>query len=629
MKTELSLFFVGIAIVCLTVSVAAVGFEFPRGEIPLVEPDYEADNQDAPQVAFDLFGNAHAVWEDDRLTGNFHMYGCSVLADGTISASYPGYTGLGVNSYLYPYIFKADSSTYMYGFTIDTTGTSFSLENVRIDPATLPGAPITTDLSNNPYFGPTSIEYFDMVQGQDYVFYVYKTLTSDSLFLGGYQESGEEWVTLNQELTAPANYRYIHPRLAMDDAGYIYIAYDREFYDPTPSGWSLMARRSVNPLDIASFYNERYIMGSFASGYRPVLAVTGAAPSNLKVAVAYFHDDIDAEVFCTMEENGDWVGGGTWAGPDPGVVLNSYTNPGLNVAGPEAAYDSDKNLYVVWTDDRMGYTEFYGNYSLDGGVTFESSDFRFAPGLQDITGEFSLDTGPNPGDIALAYIRDLGSVSIPCMLYSGAALYDSCDQDPGSSGQWSSWGGIFVDNSNYVSPPASYQFVPSKGMLMRDFGATEYLGRLTLQLYDSNSSAEDFWIGVSNNNEKGVIRMLGVKNNVSSYCYSLDGGVTWQPFGGVRSAGWHEIVIEVMDTGTLLSIETSPGSVVSVGDGTLTSFTTIETQGGGTAGSFNIDNVRLETILPEGSAPLETPSMSLFGLLATLMVIGGYLILRR
>jgi len=77
-----------------------------------------------------------------------------------------------------------------------------------------------------------------------------------------------------------------------------------------------------------------------------------------------------------------------------------------------------------------------------------------------------------------------------------------------------------------------------------------------------------------------------------------------------------------------LSIETTPGTYVSTLDGTLTSFTTVEMQGGGTGGAYNIDDVRLETFAPEG-APLETPSMSLFGLLGTLACIGGFLLRNR
>nr|HPQ40172.1 hypothetical protein [bacterium] len=445
--------------ICMTSAAFAVGFDFPRGEIPLVEPGFTAFNQDEPQVAFDMDGNAHAVWEDDRSTATFHMFGRSVLSDGGLTPSYRVYQGPEPETHLFPFVFKSDvSSNEMYGFTIDITSSPNILYAAEYDLTTLPSPPAMTDLSGNTLFNPVGVDYFDMIEGMGYVFYVYKENGVDHLYVGGFEQSSNSWMAINQEVTAPMNYRFENPRLAMDDAGYIYLAYDRMQTLPPP-GWSLMVRRSVNPLDVGGgFYGERYIEGSFAMTYNPVLAVTGSAPSDLRVAVAYFNDDfVNATVGCTMEMNGDWVGAGTWSGT-PVQTLNSFTSTGLNVSGPEMAYDADKNLYVVWTDSRLAYMEFFGNYSLDGGSTFQTSDIRIAAGLQDVVGNFSMATGPNPGDIALAYIRDTGFGNYPNMLYSGAALFDSCDQDPAGTGKWNSWAGITVDSSIYWSDPASYRF---------------------------------------------------------------------------------------------------------------------------------------------------------------------------
>ncbi|MBN1296715.1 hypothetical protein JXA80_08030 [bacterium] len=619
-------------VICLFLSDAAdaAGFNFPRGELCLVEVPYQDDYHANPHVAFDVFGNAHAVWEDDRYSSVIHMVGCSALVSGGQTDSYFCYGGLETETHLLPFVFKrALSANHMYGFTINSSITPHSLETVVYDLSYLPGSPDMTDLPSNPGFDATSIEDFDMIGGGGYIVYAYKMASVDHLFLGLFDESSKTWVVNHLQVTAPANYRFRHVRLGMDAAGYIYLVYDKEMYGGTPS-YSLIARRSSNPFDVTSpLLNERYINGSPSDMLFPDIAVSGAYPSDLKVSIAYIVHQVGTskEIFCTTENNMDWTMS-TWGGNSI-PALNSNTSESLTFERPAVAIDAADSVYVVWTDNQLGYQEFFGNISSNGGTTFGSSDQQIAAGISEIVGAFDLTMGPNPGDIALAYIRTNGTNSVPCLLYSSASFFDFCDGSP--SMYWTSAANVSVYSSLFYSAPACYRLGGAKGTLLKDYGSVEYQGRISMQFYDSGSilPEDDFYAGVSSSNEKGVIRMLGVRNETTptSYSYSMDGGVTWQSLGGIRSVGWHEIVFTIDDFGLLMTIEVSPGSVVGTAD-SLTKFTTLEIAGGTDTSPYFIDDVRIEAFQSD-IGPVTTPAVSGLGILATLAGIGGLIHRRR
>jgi len=610
--------------------VHAVGFDFPRGEITLVESADESYSQMSPQVDFDFNGNAHVVWEDDRDFATYHMYGGSVLTSGEVISSYRCFDS-NDDPHSIPYIFKNDAgATQMFGFTVNTRSTMYEMESVEYDLTTLPEVPGMVNLPTNVAFGAMGMEYFDMAAGSGNVYYVYKQSGDDNLYIGQFDQSIDNWVLDGMEVTAPMDYRFINPGLTVGVDGHVYLIYDKEFYNGTPS-FSVVARRTVTQNYITDgFGPERYVAGSPNSAMRPAIAVTGSTSGvDLKVAVTYIEYDpgVSQQIKCSMEDMGEWTMS-TWGG-DYSMALNGDITDTLLIMGPEIEYDADKNLYIVWTDDRLGYMEFFGNISEDAGQNFWSSDERFAPGISNIIGDFSMATGPNGQDLALAYIRYNGTYDVPMMLYSGATFFDNCDMDPALTGIWNQYTGVTVDYDLSYSYPGSYQFVNGsmKGTLLHEF-SQEMQGRVNLQFYDTLSLTENFYVGLENANEKGVIRMLGVRNDTTqNYQYSTNGGVSWNDTGLPRTLGWHAIEFEVGDSGLIMTVE-SNGTSFSTGDATMTAFTTLQMEGGSASSPYNVDDIRMEAFPLNESEPRPIPTTTVFGLILLLGMV-GVLIRRR
>ncbi len=423
----------------------------------------------------------------------------------------------------------------------------------------------------------------------------------------------------------------------MDEDGFLYLAYD--VFDTLNTTSFARIRRSQNTYSTDAWHLERQIeLFSGSGAFRPRVAATGSFVSGtLKVAVAYHRLDIpDPQIIGNMEQNGDWTATvpTPFAGTGPYNISNVLA-PGNSIEGPDIAYDAGDGLYVVWSDDRDAIFKIYGNASYDGGVTMNSAnEVQIGVGVQGIYGKPSLATGNAPGDIAVAYAKNDGMYTNPYLLVNRATFFDSCDIPPSATGYWTNSSGISVDYSRWFSDPASYKMEMSKnrGTLLRDFGTEEMQGSVMLQFYDSMPvypPGEDFYVALKNDNVRGVIRMLGVKNDIpGSYAYSTD-GVTWQDTGVPRSVGWHQIQMLVNDSGITMSIEYSPGNTYTTPlDPLFTSFTGVELEGGGSGGTYNVDDIRVEAY-PLSLEPPVIPAVSVTGLMLCLLGIGGALLRRR
>lgn len=617
---------VWVMVCCLLIcgAASASNFDFPRGEICLVEPEFESYLQDRPHVTFDYDGNVHAVYEDSRASSTPHMFCRSFTADGKITPSYRGYNGTDTDPHMYPFVFPSGFETdKLFAFIANTLSTTYDLETAEIDLSTLPASPGVSDLSTNITFGAMGLELIDMATGGSKSYFVYKQSGDDNLQVGMFDQSVGLWGS-NYQVTAPADHSLENARIAVDAADFIYLVYDKEYYGGTPS-YSIMVRRSVSAGDLSGgFQTERNVAGSSERHMYPRLAVNGSSGGNdLKVAIAYneFQTGVSQQIKCSVEDMGDFTS--VWSGDFTGA-LNSDLTDTLVINGPEIEIDSTGNMiYVVWHDDRMGYTEFYGNYSDDGGATFQAADDRFASGISNIIGPFSMAGGPQSGDLALAYIRFNGSHNVPMTMFTSASYFDSCDIDPAIAGFWDQYPGVSVDTFNFFSEPASYQLATGKGTLLHQY-PTEMRGQVTLQFYDDPSIVtEDFYVGLENANEKGVIRMLGVRNDTtqSNYSYSMDSGVTWQDTGLLRSPGWHQVTFLVDESGMTMGMQSGPDSF-SVNDITMTAFTTISISGGSTSNPYNVDDIRIEAYEYGLNPTTDVPSMSLIGLLIALSGMG-------
>jgi len=606
-------------------AIGVLAFQFTRPPILLVDDALYPVEQLQTDVTFDSAGRVHVVYHDNREYGTQHIYATTLSYDNVLTNSYLAYAGTLTHDHIWPFVFSSDffpQRIYVGGVntsqTMDECVLGYYETNDLPPTVTFDGVSSTLSTSN--------IEKFDMIGGEGYIFYVYNE--AGRLYLNKYSEDLDEWGSMETVIESGSPERnYSAPSLAMDDGGYVYVVYSE--YDISGPSTYVRARRSSIPLDIVNFDPEREVdYDPDAAAFDPVIAATGAfAMSDLKVAVAYLYSGLTTlNVRGKMEPNGDWgaptptpMAAGTYDISSPlSVSQQMYT--------PDIVYDVENNLYVVWSDDREGIFKLYGNASYDGGVSMLSSnEVEIHGGIAGLYGGPKIAVGDRPGDMAVSYSLHNGVNISPYLLVSRASFFDSCDQDPATTGYWTSYAGVSVATNEYFSPPASYVLENEKGTLLADFGSEEQQGSVTLQFFDSMSTTENFYVALSNDNRRGVIRMLGVRNDISpsNYAYSFD-GMSWLDSGGARSLGWHEIQFIVSGDGLIMSIEVNSGGPVLISDPSFTGFTSIEFDGESGPNPYYVDDIRVEAF-PLVLEPQPIPASSPMFILALILTI-GYLI---
>ncbi len=223
-----------------------------------------------------------------------------------------------------------------------------------------------------------------------------------------------------------------------------------------------------------------------------------------------------------------------------------------------------------------------------------------------------LSMGYTPGTIAVTYVHREGSdPHHPYTLVSFSEFYDSCDNPPAMF--WDGYGGVTQDSSLYhgaTGMGTSYRLASAmnRGELLRDYGTSEQQGVVELYFYDSMTDQADFSVILNNDNLKGVIRMLGVRNDTTQSNYSYFDGTQWINWGGPRTVGWHHAIVTVNDTGILMELETSPGTYLSIADTAFTAFTSIEIEGGSDSDPYNVDDIRVEANSLNAAPPVPVDS---------------------
>lgn len=555
-------------------------FQFLQPEYRMVEDSYQSLIQLEPAVTFDPAGNVHVMYHDIRSSSTEHIHGATLMPNGDVTVSYRAYAGVENSPHIKPFIFPGSYyPSRCYVGCIDTSGTYSNCALGYFNTYSFPATPVPYDQSSC-VLASGSIDCFETLQRSTQIFYVYDYM--GDLYLNSFDETSGTWGAEKLVSSISPDESYSAPSFAMDDDGFIYLAYS--VYDSLSMTTILRTRRSGTAGSISTWADERTAASTSGShAYAPKIAATGQYPATLKVMIAYrLPSTTSQRIIGAMEENGNW----TATTPEPfqqhGPYNISNSLGSTNVInGPDVVYDAAGDLYIAWSDDRNAIFQLYGNVSYDGGISMDFADeVQLGGGIGGIFGSPALVAGPNPGDIALAYSRNDGMYTNPYLLVSRATFFDSCDTDPGSTGYWTSYAGVAVVTSMYYSPPGCYILGTGKGMLLRDFGTLEQQGSVSLQFYDSGSITEDFYVALNNDNLKGVIRMLGVRNDTTqqNYAYSYD-GLNWVDFGELRTVGWHEITFQVDDTGLVMSIELQGGGAASKSDPTFTSFTSIEIQG--------------------------------------------------
>jgi len=610
------------------VPVFAGPFDFSMAEMQMVEPTYETLVQSHVDVTFDTVGNVHGVYSDGRDTAS-HPFGMTFTANGfLLPVSYPAYDYFGIEGepqqlpFIVPSTYNPDRS---YCMTVNTNGSFWQNQMGFLDTSVLPAEPIPLPLTSFS-MNTSYTEYYDVVGGMNYLFYVYAEALN--LTFNRYDESGSIWSGEITPLVPLPNDNYSAPTLAMDDAGYIYVAY--AVVNPT-AGWSyIRARRSFVPFDVNAWGDEKEVIAfPGAVSFEPHIAATGIPGADLIVAVTFLDSDPAFNtVVMTAEEDGDWS---TTTPPSfPGMYnVSSALGSTVDVLGPDIAFDAANYLHIVWADDRdMVNRKLYGNVSDNSGISIDPADETQIAGIEEVREPPRIAFGDQVGDMAIAFIRWDGGLFNPYMLVKTTDFFDNCDNDPSTTNFWDSYDGVISSFNQAYGYPRSYWLTNVKGTLLKDYGAVEQWGSISLQFYDDMSTIEDFYVAVDNANAKGVIRMLGVRNDTTqtNYSYSFD-GISWTDMGAARSLGWHEIQFIVNEDGLIMKInEDTSKEFMMVSDPAYTSFTSLEMDA--TGGGYFVDDIYVETYPLGEPEPRPIPSSSPWILILAMCVIGVE-ILRR
>lgn len=594
------------------------GYPFITPEIPLVEPEHSDFYKEHIDTTFDMGNNAHAVWIDWR-DGMGKIFGNTVLRDRTTLISYPSYTGDPAIPHSMPVILSDQlypDRLYVLGTTDIVDPQELLLARYDLN---LPGSVNPQDISSFPLME-SMISDFQAVWTMDnlnFVF-VYDTM----LFTGTYSIVSNTWIEFGPIDTNP-DIVFSNPRLARDNMGYIYLTYNR--FNTYLMQNTLVVRRSIEPCFLAQgFGPERQVDFDVSYEMVPSIAATGPGPAPLSVSIAYYREGATFPVIlCATEVNGPW------GAPVPlGGWVAQVNTPYDILQDVHAGYDRAGRLYVVW----VSFDQLLGDISHDTGMSF-GADRMLTPAGMILSGPVSLALGNIAGNVAIGFMGDTGTsiYANPYMLVSMSDIYDACDMHPSLTGFWDTYTGVEVDielfHGNTGYPLGSYRLTTESlrdgDGVIRDYGLVEQQGLVELYFYDSESVTADFTVGLDNANARGVMRMLGVRNETNTHDYQYYNGTEWIDWAS-RANGWHHVIITVDDDGIEMKLEAVPdsGTYVTYQDAVFTSFTSIFIEGGSETDPYNVDDIRVETI-PLGAPPVHPlPVDTLWSILILTLILG-------
>lgn len=605
----------------LASAVSTASFTFTRGEQPLFDPSQSALTQWGLHIAFDQSNRLQAVFNDDR-DGYQHIFGSAILRNGFVLPNFPAYDfTLNTRVFGGGHVMTLPAyPTDMFMLGVEASGPARSIVATKWDLTTLPGAPGLSNYSSLPVPA-TTVNMLDTAAFGNNLFYVYEY--NNELYLNRLDISSNSWDAL-ETVISNAGEALRFPLLEVDDEGYLYLSYERRFI--VGGVYDFVVRRSVDPSDLsAGFEVENVVNATPFTVMFPhmALAVTGDdATGNLKVAVASHNPlTIDNDIVVSSEHNGNWTDA-NWSGVDN--IINSDSGVSASIQGPDLAFGVNKTrLFAIWLDDRTGQDNLYSAVSFTGGLNW-TSDRQLSTGNPVVVDVPQVITGHTPGNLAIAYTRDNGIGISPYTYVLMATFYDFCDDDP--SVNWDTFTGVSPVITQYHGLTGkSYRLAnaASDGLLERDFGSEPQVGSVDLYFYDDTSNTTaDFTIGLDDNSGKGVIRMLGVKNDVTpqGYYAYFNGSqwVSWSPTA-IRSTGWHHVVLTVTAAeGLTMALEYADGEIATWSDPTYTGFTSIFVEGGSALEPYYVDDVQVE-VYPRQDAVL--PAMSPVSLI---LVLAGF-----
>ncbi len=608
--------FVGL---CLLAGTVKAYYYYGDEEICFIEPSYRSFVQANPDIAFDDLGVLHMVWHDERET-NDHIYHRMYREDGFLQnegrrADYNTDCLVG-NCYLNdPKIMYRDGSGSNFMnllFSSQASPDHLLMSELQLTPDNwIDIGSITSNINL-----PTITSDYAVTGYGDTIFIAY--VKNEEVHVTSYNGA---WTSTPFSFVPGSGSYYRNVDIATDDAGYVYLAFDNE--DMNLMQKKVNITRSLNVADISNFALMREVYSpqdySFPDN-QPRLDVRGKYDlSTLMVTVLIRVQD---DLVSITEQNADWVNltdpmyiGGT----SLSLITSSY------MGRYDVAIDMIGYIHAVWADFGGTYNQIYAAQSRDSGSTFSS--------LQEITDGTSNATEPviavsEYNDIAIAYERmDVASTVYARVVLGG--FYDSCD-DP-SFPNWESHTGVEVSyEQSHDEGGASYKFQTSnlRGQLLEDLGSQNAEGTIEFWFYENDppwtlSGDGDFWVEIDGDDgtKSGVYQMLGVKNGTSDTYYSYNTSDTsdWVATTRQRSAGWHQVIITVDETGSTAYLDPAvdPNPVFT---SSMITFNQVQLQGGSDATPYYVDDIRIVTDIVD--TPLDVPSLTGTGAVMLLGILG-------
>jgi len=611
---------VGICVIaifmCLSTVTVQGSFTFSLPEQMLSDPGSESTPQWNADICFDSVNRLHAVWVD-TIFSTPEIYGTVVNRMGQIQHQFNGYHPLIGNDYYMPFMQKNLYDTNkMCVFAIeDFSGPYVRGVNSEWDLSTLPLEPGVTNINTFDLAittSPSTRNDIDVVSSGNYLIYAYAFYPD--LHLNRFNVVSQAWES-PEIIIAGGTDTLLNPSLAAGDDGYIYLAYNKTI---SSSIYELIVCRSNGPGVINGFLPARLVATNNNEEYKADIVVAGNVGSEHCALVYRDAQPTTPEAVCSMETAGDWYG--TWGG-----AVTTYSTIWMSsFMGPNAAYDADgETLYVVWADNRYTDDEVFGVVSYNAGLTFQNVN-ALTNNAQSLIQAPIIATGPDSGNLAIAYCRNNGTGTSPYVLFSMPEFFDKCDSDP--SNYWDGSSGVVVDSifSQPYTAPACYRLetASKKGQLINHY-SVEQQGGIDLYFYDDTSiTTQNFSVIIENANAKGVIRMLGVRNETTQSNYSYYNG-SWIDWSVPRSTGWHHIVMTASEeNGLEMSLEYSPGSTAYNLDFSFQYFTDITIEGGDTGSPYYVDDIEVHALPVTDDEPIPASStVSLLLLLAGISIL--------
>jgi hypothetical protein len=398
--------------------------------------DVRLDTGDAPGV-HDSFAaqisssgsNNYVVWADDR-NGESDIYFNSSTNDGMIwqvsdirlnigdtpgasKAMHPQISSNGNNVYVVWYDARNGNSDIYFNYSTDS-GVTWQANDIRLDRGDSPGvsnswSPKISSSDNNVY-----VVWEDQRNGWGDIYFNYST------------DGGVSWLVTDLRLNTgdiPGASGAWHPEISSNGSDvYVVWSDDRNgsfdiYFNYSEDGgatWQTndirldtgdpLGANSSNSAQISSSGGNVYVVWRDRRNdsndlYFNYSADGGATwqASDIRIDTASnsFYPEISSSsnnvyaVWCD-DRNGNLDlyfnysadGGATWQASD--IRIDTGDLPGVNNSLYPEISSSSNNVYVVWCDDRNGRGDIYFNYSINGGLAWQTPDVR-------------IDTGDSPG----------------------------------------------------------------------------------------------------------------------------------------------------------------------------------------------------------------------------------------